>query len=88
MNLGYVFYRTGRTKAAITSLRKSIRLEPTAEACYNLGRILRVVGRKEEARKLYNQSLTLNPKFFPARDELDEMIDELHDFGDVKAGDD
>jgi tetratricopeptide (TPR) repeat protein len=73
MNLGYVFYRTGRIKAAITSMRKSVKLEPTAEACYNLGRILRVTGRKEEARNLYIQSLTLNAKFYPAQDELDEM---------------
>ena len=74
MNLGYVFYRTGRTKSAITSMRKSIRLEPTAEACYNLGRILRVAGREEEARKLYEKSLELNPNFSPAQDELDEML--------------
>jgi tetratricopeptide (TPR) repeat protein len=74
MNLGYIFYRTGRTKEAITSLRKSIKIEPTAVACYNLGRILRVAGRIEEARRLYEQSLTLNPKFFPAQDELEEMF--------------
>ena len=73
MNLGYVFYRTGRIKSAITSMRKSIRLEPTAEACYNLGRILRVAGRDDEARKLYEQSLSLNQGFSPARDELEEM---------------
>ena len=73
MNLGSVFYRTGRTKSAITSMRKSIRLEPTAEACYNLGRILRVAGRDDEARKLYEQSLSLNQGFSPAWDELEEM---------------
>ncbi len=73
MNLGFVFYRTGRTKAAITSLRKSIRMEPSAPACYNLGRILHVLGRNDEARKLLEHALHLNPKFFPAQDELDDM---------------
>jgi hypothetical protein len=33
-----------------------------------------VTGRKEEARNLYIQSLTLNAKFYPAQDELDEMV--------------
>ena len=73
MNLGYVFYRTGRTKAAIRALRKSIRMEPSAEACYNLGRILHVEGRIEEARKHLEHALLLNPQFTPAQDELDDI---------------
>lgn len=70
MNLGYVLYRTGRTKAAIRVLRKSVRMDPTAEACYNLGRILHVLGKNEEARKSLEQALSLNPGFTPAQDEL------------------
>ena len=41
--------------------------------CYNLGHILHVLGRNQEARKLLEQALRLNPEFFPAQDELDDM---------------
>ena len=73
MNLGYVFYRTGRTKAAIRALLRSIRMEPSVEACYNLGWILHVLGRNEEARRFWEQALFLNPEFTPAQDEIDDM---------------
>ena len=75
MNLGYLFYRTNRTKAAIRALRKSIRMDPSAEACYNLGRILHVEGRIEEARKHLEHALLLKPQFRPAQDELDDIRD-------------
>jgi tetratricopeptide (TPR) repeat protein len=74
MNLGYLFYRTNRTKAAIRAMKKSIRMEPSAEACYNLGRILQNDGRIEEARKYLERALSLNPYFTPAQDALDEII--------------
>jgi tetratricopeptide (TPR) repeat protein len=73
MNLGYLFYRTNRTKAAIRALRKSIRMDPSAEACYNLGRILQNERHIEEARKYLEQALSLNPRFTPAQDALDEI---------------
>ena len=52
-NLGYVFYRTNRTKAAIRAFRRSLKIEPSVFAWHNLGRIHENEGDMIKASKAY-----------------------------------
>ncbi|MEP6939516.1 MAG: tetratricopeptide repeat protein [Rudaea sp.] len=54
-SLGWVQYRLGDIDAALTQLRVAYQKQPDAEIAAHLGEVLWVSGRKDEARKVWDQ---------------------------------
>ncbi len=60
-SIGWLFYRTGKYPEALTYLRKAYAAAPNPEIGAHLGEILWVIGDKESARKVWQESLAINP---------------------------
>lgn len=58
---GWVLYRLGRTKEALVELRRAFSLQKDPEIGAHLGEVLWVSGRKDEARKVFEQARKLDP---------------------------
>ncbi len=67
VNYGLMLARQDRVTDAINHLRTVL---TPAEVSYNLGSIHEQLGRKEQARALYQQALALDPDFDDARQRL------------------
>lgn len=58
---GWVLYRLGRTKEALVELRRAFSLQKDPEIAAHLGEVLWVSGKKEEARKVFDEARKLDP---------------------------
>ncbi|MGO4223601.1 tetratricopeptide repeat protein [Lysobacter sp. TAF61] len=58
---GWVLYRLGRNEEAIVELRRALTLQKDAEIAAHLAEVLWVTGRKDEARKYFDQSRKIDP---------------------------
>ena len=58
---GWVLYRLGRNEEALAELRRAFSLQKDAEIGAHLGEVLWVTGKKDEARKYFDESRKLDP---------------------------
>lgn len=58
---GWVLYRMGRTQEALVQLRRAFALVKDPEIAAHLGEVLWVSGRREEARRYFDQARRLDP---------------------------
>jgi tetratricopeptide (TPR) repeat protein len=61
-SMGWVLYRMGRAKEGLVYLEKSFKLRPDAEIAAHLGEVLWTLGRRDEAMKVWTDSLKEHPK--------------------------
>ena len=61
-SMGWVLYRMGRGKEGLGYLQKAFKLRPDAEIAAHLGEVLWVLGRRDEAMKVWTDSLKEHPK--------------------------
>ncbi len=73
LGLGLLASREGKVDDAIGFLRRSIELQPTAEAYLELGRGLLQAGRLAEARIAYQGALSLDPDLAEAQQAADAL---------------
>ena len=69
-SMGWVLYRLGQNEAALDYLRRAHAQRPDAEIAAHLGEVLWAAGRRDEARKVWNEAL----KQHPASELLQETI--------------
>ncbi len=60
-SMGWLHYRTGKYSEALTYLRSAYATEPNAEIGAHLGEILWMLGDKDEARRIWQESIQLAP---------------------------
>ena len=60
-SLGWVQYREGNLKAAAETLRRAYGGRPDAEIGAHLGEVLWVLGQRDEARRIWDESLKAGP---------------------------
>lgn len=60
-SMGWVLYRRGDVSGAVGHLEKAYRLRPDPEIAAHLGEVYWRLGRKDEARRLWDESLKANP---------------------------
>lgn len=58
---GWVLYRLGRMAEAETELRRALTLQKDAEVAAHLGEVLWQAGKREEARKYFEQARQIDP---------------------------
>ncbi|WP_363796281.1 tetratricopeptide repeat protein [Lysobacter firmicutimachus] len=58
---GWVLYRLGRVAEAETELRRALTLQKDAEVAAHLGEVLWQTGKREEARKYFDQAKQIDP---------------------------
>lgn len=61
-SMGWVQFRLGRIKEAEISLRKAYELRPDPEIAVHLGEVLWVKGQREDAKKLWRDATSKDPK--------------------------
>ena len=59
---GWVLYRLGRNDEALVELRRAFSLQKDPEIASHLGEVLWVTGRKEEARRYFEEARKLDPE--------------------------
>lgn len=72
-SMGWVLYRVGRYEEAVEHLQRALSLSPDAEIAAHLGEVLWVLGRKSEAREVWDTALRETPN----DKRLLEVIDRL-----------
>ncbi|PZP64805.1 MAG: hypothetical protein DI596_01085, partial [Azospira oryzae] len=60
-SMGWVEYRLGRTQQGLDYLQRAYSLRPDPEIAAHLGEVLWVLGRREEARKVWDSALSEHP---------------------------
>jgi tetratricopeptide (TPR) repeat protein len=60
-SMGWVLYRMGRNQEGLEYLQKAFKLRPDAEIAAHLGEVMWVMGQREQARKLWTESLKDHP---------------------------
>ena len=60
-SMGWVLYRMGRHAEALEQLERAYKIRPDAEIAAHLGEVLWVMGRQDEARRLWTDSLKEHP---------------------------
>jgi tetratricopeptide (TPR) repeat protein len=58
---GWVLYRLGRLDEALVELRRAFTLQKDAEIAAHLGEVLWVMGKRDEARRYFDQARELDP---------------------------
>ena len=72
-SMGWVLYRQGDLKGAIEQLQRAYRARPDAEIGAHLGEVLWVSGAREEANRIWDESL----KSHPDNDTLRKAVERL-----------
>ena len=58
---GWVLYRLGRKEEALTELRRAYALQKDAEIAAHVGEVLWVMGRRDEARRYFDEAREIDP---------------------------
>jgi len=61
-SMGWVLYRMGRTKEGLDFLQRAYLQRPDPEIAAHLGELLWVTGQRDEAKKVWTDSLKAHPK--------------------------
>lgn len=72
-SLGWLQYRRGNIDEALTYLRKAMRAMPDPEIAAHLGEVLWVAEKHDEARKVWQEGLALEPNSPIIRDTLERL---------------
>jgi tetratricopeptide (TPR) repeat protein len=81
MELSNILLRTSRTKQAIDELFECIRINPLFGKPYLiLGQLYKQAGKPELVLDVYAKGLQYNPKAFPIREQLCDLLAERSDF--------
>ncbi|HSY93734.1 MAG TPA: tetratricopeptide repeat protein [Candidatus Binatus sp.] len=67
LGLGLLARKQGKLEEGISDLSRSVELQPTAQAYYELGRTLAQAGHILEALNAYQQALKISPEFVEAQ---------------------
>lgn len=59
---GWVLYRLGRNEEALVQLRRAFTLQKDPEIAAHIGEVLWMTGKKEEARKYFDEARKLDPE--------------------------
>ena len=59
---GWVLYRLGRNEEALVQLRRAFTLQKDPEIAAHVGEVLWVLGKKDEARKYFDEARKLDPE--------------------------
>ncbi len=73
LGLGVLARKQGKTGDAIADLSRSIDLQPTGRAYFELGRAYEQAGRLAEAREAYRRAESTDSSFTGAHDALDKL---------------
>jgi tetratricopeptide (TPR) repeat protein len=60
-SMGWVLYRQGKTEEGLKYLQRAYSLRPDAEIAAHLGEVLWVLGRRDDARKVWDEALKKTP---------------------------
>jgi tetratricopeptide (TPR) repeat protein len=60
-SMGWVLYRMGRNQEGLDYLQKAFKQRPDAEIAAHLGELLWVLEKRDEARKIWAESLKEHP---------------------------
>ncbi len=60
-SVGWGYYRSGRLEEGLKLLRRAFAGNPDPEVAAHLGEVLWMLGDKDEARKIWQDSLKANP---------------------------
>jgi len=60
-SMGWVLYRMGRTEEGLDYLQRAYRQRPDPEIAAHLGEVLWTTGQRDEAKKIWNESLKAHP---------------------------
>jgi tetratricopeptide (TPR) repeat protein len=72
-SLGWVLYRQGDLKGAAAQLRRAYNGRPDAEIGAHLGEVLWVLGEREEAKRIWSESLQASPENETLRKTLERF---------------
>ena len=73
-SVGWGYYRSGRLDESLKLLRRAFAGNPDPEVAAHLGEVLWVHGDKEEARKIWQDSLRANPGNTPLQAVIKKFI--------------
>jgi tetratricopeptide (TPR) repeat protein len=73
-SVGWGYYRSGRLDESLKLLRRAFAGNPDPEVAAHLGEVLWVHGDKEEARKIWQDSLRANPGSTPLQAVIKKFI--------------
>lgn len=73
-SVGWGYYRSGRLDESLKLLRRAFAGNPDPEVAAHLGEVLWVHGDKEEARKIWQDSLRANPGSTPLQNTIKKFI--------------
>jgi protein O-mannosyl-transferase len=74
LGLGLLARKQGKLDEAISDLSRSVGLQPTAQAYYELGRTLAQAGHVPEALNAYQQALKISPEFVEAQQAAAALV--------------
>jgi tetratricopeptide (TPR) repeat protein len=72
-SMGWVLYRLGRLEEAVTWLEKARALRNDPEVAAHLGEVLWVLGRRDDARQVWNTALEQHPKDSRILDAIERL---------------
>lgn len=72
-SMGWVLYRLGRLEEAVTHLEKARALRNDPEVAAHLGEVLWVMGRQQDARKVWESALELHPRDEKILDAIERL---------------
>ena len=78
LGLGVLARKVGNTTEAVSDLSRSLELQPTAQAYFELGQTLSQSGRVPEALDSYRRALQLAPDFSEAQIAADALQQGVH----------
>jgi tetratricopeptide (TPR) repeat protein len=61
-SMGWVLFRQGKTEDGLKYLQRAYSIRPDAEIAAHLGEVLWVLGRRDEARKVWDEALKKTPE--------------------------
>ena len=73
-SVGWGYYRSGRLDESLKLLRRAFSSNPDPEIAAHLGEVLWVHGDKDEARKIWQDSLKVNPGNVPLQAVIKKFI--------------
>lgn len=73
-SVGWGYYRSGRLDESLKLLRRAFAGNPDPEVAAHLGEVLWVHGDKDEARKIWQDSLKAHPRSTPLQNTIKKFI--------------
>jgi Flp pilus assembly protein TadD len=73
-SMGWVAFKQGRLEEAEAYLRKALSLDSNPEIAAHLGEVLWTMGRKEDAKVVWNEALELTPDNRILNSTMDRLL--------------